>query len=391
MRALQARGLATASCSQSSSAAGTLAHPLQRRQQQQPHCVARRRIQPAAATPPSGVCAVELAAPEQVHKHHQHHAQQQPAAADNAVQLHQQHPEVFSAEDFHARFTLTGEVLGQGTYGTVRACTDSVTGQQLAVKILPKKKLGEDRSSSVAREVAIWKQLSAASPATIVGLLGAYEDASNIYLVQELMTGGDLQSVIDEQGVLDERVAASVLRGVLEALTACHAADVCYGDVKPANFMLAHLYPSMAHRMDPAVAPPGEVQIKAIDFGCAQHCPDGCQVLQGLSGTPVFIAPEVISQHCYSMAMDVWSAGVLAYHMLSGQFPFWDTNLAGLSRLHPRRVIENVRDMPVLWDVPAIQRLSPDARHLLRGMLSKDPDTRISAAEALQHPWLQQQ
>lgn len=87
------------------------------------------------------------------------------------------------------------------------------------------------------------------------------------------------------QGLLDEATAASAMRGVLEALAACHAADCCYGDVKPANFMLTKLYPSLTHRINPA-APKGEIHVKAIDFGCAQYCPDGCQLIQGLSGTP---------------------------------------------------------------------------------------------------------
>ncbi|KAF6255016.1 kinase-like domain-containing protein [Scenedesmus sp. NREL 46B-D3] len=289
--------------------------------------------------------------------------------------------------NFFDEFQL-GETLGQGSYGTVRACTHVASGKEYAVKILCKHKGNEDRSEIIMREVRLWAQLS--QHPTIAELLGAYEDANNIFIVQELLAGGDLQGLLDAHGTLSEAEAASAMRGVLSALAACHAADVCYGDVKPANFMLASMWPSIQHVLDPS-KPKGEMPLRAVDFGCAQFCPDGCSLVQGLSGTPVYMAPEVITDHCHSLSMDVWASGVMLYQMLTAQFPFWDTDMAGLGRIHPRQILKDVQGGKVLLDVQACAGLSADAKDLIAKMLVKDPEQRITAAQALQHPWLQQQ
>jgi serine/threonine protein kinase len=103
------------------------------------------------------------------------------------------------------------------------------------------------------------------------------------------------------------------------------------------------------------------------------------------------MAPEVISDHCHSVSMDVWAAGVMLYQMLSGQFPFWDTDMAGLGRIHPRQILKDVQNGTVLLEVQALANLSADAKDLIAKMLVKDPEQRITAAQALQHPWLMQQ
>eukprot|EP00879_Flechtneria_rotunda_P000317 GHRR01000408.1.p1 GENE.GHRR01000408.1~~GHRR01000408.1.p1 ORF type:complete len:373 (+),score=84.90 GHRR01000408.1:288-1406(+) len=303
-----------------------------------------------------------------------------PVATEPVGVLEQTH-----REDFHSTFTL-GEILGQGSYGTVRACTDAGTGKQYAVKILSKKKGGEDKTDVIIQEVHLWQQLSG-SP-NIAQLAGVYQDGNNIFIVQELLTGGDLQALLDTQLTLSEQEAAVAMHGVLSALAACHSAGICYGDVKPSNFMLAGIYPSVAHVLDPS-QPKGDMQLRAVDFGCAQYCPDGCGILQGLSGTPVYMAPEVITDQC-SLSMDVWAAGVMLYQMLTGQFPFWDTDMAGLARIHPRQILKDVQNAQVLIDAPCCDGLSAEVKEFIMAMLEQDPIKRISAAQALQHPWIQQ-
>eukprot|EP00878_Enallax_costatus_P003153 GHUV01003353.1.p1 GENE.GHUV01003353.1~~GHUV01003353.1.p1 ORF type:complete len:279 (+),score=38.53 GHUV01003353.1:306-1142(+) len=184
--------------------------------------------------------------------------------------------------DFQQMFTM-GETLGQGSYGTVRVCTHRDSGKQYAVKIISKRKGSEDRSEVIMREVEMWGMLSGNQH--IAQLVGAYQDNNNIFIVQELLTGGDLQALLDSQNVLSEEEAKKVMRGVLSALAACHDKEICYGDVKPSNFMLANMYPSILHVLDPS-KPKGDMELRLVDFGCAQICPEGCSMLQGLSGTP---------------------------------------------------------------------------------------------------------
>lgn len=104
-------------------------------------------------------------------------------------------------------------------------------------------------------------------------LHAAYRDnaAGCVLLLQQLCEGGDMQTLLDTHGPLSESDAASAIEGVLSSLAACHAAGYCYGDVKPANYMLPAMWPSVLHLANPE-APKGQLTTVAIDFGCAQEC-----------------------------------------------------------------------------------------------------------------------
>jgi calcium-dependent protein kinase len=127
----------------------------------------------------------------------------------------------------------------------------------------------------------------------VTHLHAVYQDAASVYLVQELCTGGDLQTLLDSQGILSEHEAAQAALGILTTLEQCHHLGICYGDVKPANFLVRDMYPSMAHIIDPS-KPKGSLNLKTADFGCSQQCDDeDTPCLTKLSGTPIYIAPEV--------------------------------------------------------------------------------------------------
>jgi calcium-dependent protein kinase len=150
--------------------------------------------------------------------------------------------------------------------------------------------------------------------------------------------------------------------------------------------MLASLYPSVLHLADPSM-PKGNLDVRIVDFGCAQACPDESS-LEGLSGTPVYMAPEVAAGQPYGPASDLWGVGVMLYQLLTGRFPYWDCDLETLKAMPTRQVLQDVGAGNVMLDTPSTAALSPGARALLGALLERDPERRIGAREALAHPWL---
>ena len=222
----------------------------------------------------------------------------------------------------------------------------------------------------------------------------------------ERLRGGDLDQALASGGPLSERAAAAVAHECLKVVATCHAAGVMHGDVKPANFMLREAFGSSTSSTDgenyspvPAASssiieslvcdgsrPPAR-WLAAVDFGCAQ--PLGRASLNRRTGTPVYLAPEVF-QRDYGREADLWSAGVMLYQLLSGRFPFWRS----LDDCRARSVDEVMRS--VLGDVVPLSggvwdSKSPACVDLLAGLLDRDPGSRLTAADALEHPWFREQ
>ncbi|KAI8474174.1 MAG: kinase-like domain-containing protein [Monoraphidium minutum] len=283
------------------------------------------------------------------------------------------------------RLYSMGDILGCGTYGTVRSCKHLATGEQLAVKVLHRRRNRLDRTAAIANEAEMAHRVRWC--ASVVRTRALFEDAFCCYIVQDLVVGGSLQALVDAQGGrLSEAEAAAVLAGVLDALVACHAEGICYGDVKPANFMLASAYPSPEHLADPS-RPKGDLQVRIVDFGCARACPADCS-LEGLSGTPAYMAPEVAAGQPYGPASDLWGAGVLLYQLLTGRFPYWDCTVDALAQMGTQQVLMDVSRGTIMLDTPSCRKLSPPARALLAALFERDPTRRVSAHAALRHPWM---
>ena len=222
----------------------------------------------------------------------------------------------------------------------------------------------------------------------VVRLLGAYEDAECAYLVLERLRGGDLEAALASSGPFPEAFAATVASEALKFVATSHAAGVMHGDVKPANFMLRAPPPSNARGGLAALAASRPARwLAAIDFGCAQAL--GRSSLNRRTGTPVYMAPEVF-QRDYGPEADLWSLGVMLYQLVTGRFPFW----ASLDECRQRSVDEVMRSVlgdPIPLAGPAFDRLSPACVAFLGGLLTRDPATRLTAAEALEHPWFREQ
>ncbi|GLT49985.1 hypothetical protein SLA2020_235040 [Shorea laevis] len=258
---------------------------------------------------------------------------------------------------------LLGKKLGQGQFGITHLCSEKATGNLYACKSIPKRKLlCREDYEDVWREIQIMHHLS--EHANIVRIKGTYEDSVFVHLVMELCAGGELFDRIVAKGHFSEREAAKLIKTIVGVVEACHSLGVMHRDLKPENFLFDR---------------PGEdAQLKAIDFGLSVfYKPE--QFFNDVVGSAYYVAPEVLRKR-YGPEVDIWSAGVILYILLSGVPPFWAETDAGIFKqiLHGKLDLESDP-----W--PSI---SDSAKDLILKMLERDPRKRISVHEVLCHPWI---
>ncbi|XP_032236091.2 peripheral plasma membrane protein CASK isoform X2 [Nematostella vectensis] len=269
---------------------------------------------------------------------------------------------------FPLRFDLQ-EQIGKGTFSVIKKCTDKKTNRVCAVKIVDVSKM---RASSGLTEEDLNREAYICQKLThphIVEMMGAYSMDGYIYMVFEYMDGADLcfeiVNRVNAGFVYSEAVASHYMRQVLEAVSFCHENGIIHRDLKPHNVLLANRENS---------AP-----IKVADFGVAVELPpEGC-ITSGRLGTPHFMSPEVVNRQPYGKPVDVWGCGIILFILLSGNYPFHGTG---------EKVYQSItKGQPVMrprqWD-----QITDEAKDLCLNMLATDQDQRISAADALQHPWL---
>lgn len=272
-----------------------------------------------------------------------------------------------------------GGLIGSGSFSTVREATHKETGEKFAVKSIKKRfKNGYLDSYLVARvqhEVDIYAHLGASL--NIAYLYGVYETEDHVHMVMELCDGGQLCSRI--RGGLDEEKAKWTIRQVIRSIAQCHAKNVVMRDVKPENFLF----------LDKSDRSP----LKAIDFGLADYCSKD-DVLIERCGTPIYIAPEVLKRR-YGQESDLWSAGMIAYQILTGRLPFSGekgVTIEDLSGENPRctnkDIFRAVLYSDLDFDSSPWHKLSTEAADFVKKLLVRDVLERPTAQEALAHPWL---
>ncbi|RCV42168.1 hypothetical protein SETIT_9G194400v2 [Setaria italica] len=267
---------------------------------------------------------------------------------------------------FAAKYEL-GKEVGRGHFGhtcLARARKGDMRGQVLAVKVISKAKMTTAISiEDVRREVKILKALSGHS--NLVKFYDACEDALNVYIIMELCEGGELlDRILSRGGRYNEGDAKIIVDQILNVVAFCHLQGVVHRDLKPENFLF-----STKDEHSP---------MKIIDFGLSDFIrPD--ERLNDIVGSAYYVAPEVLHRS-YSTEADMWSIGVITYILLCGSRPFWARTESGIFR-SVLRADPNFDDTP--W-----QSVSPEAKDFVKRLLNKDYRKRMTAAQALSHPWL---
>ncbi|GJP36822.1 hypothetical protein CLOM_g21295 [Closterium sp. NIES-68] len=275
-------------------------------------------------------------------------------------------------------FSLDSRVLGSGQFGTVRRCTEMLSGGRFACKTISKDRLRtEAEREEVRREVALMQRVGASGAAEageahpgVVQLRGVFEDEDSVHLVMDLCDGGELFDEVVRCGRLSERDAATVFAQIASAVAHCHARGVLHRDLKPENILLTR-DPSAPRSTAPLTT-------KLADFGLAVPLDSGDRAI-GVAGSPFYIAPEVLLG-AYAFEADVWSLGVILYILLSGAPPFWGAT--------DKDVFVDVLKGVVDFSGEEWDGVSEEAKRLVLCLLQRDPERRPTAAQILSHPWI---
>jgi len=260
------------------------------------------------------------------------------------------------------------DVLGTGAFSQVRLAESKEDGQMYAVKIIDKKAL-KGKEDSLENEIRVLKRLDHRN---VVKLLEAYESRTSVYLVMELVTGGELFDRIVEKGSYSEKDAADLIKQVLSAVAYMHEEGVVHRDLKPENL----LYYSSSSNIKSG--PDAESKIMISDFGLSKMEESG--VMATACGTPGYVAPEVLAQKPYGKAVDVWSIGVISYILLCGYPPFYDENDANLFAQILKGEFE--------FDSPYWDDISEEAKDFIRSLMCVNVEHRLTCHTALEHCWI---
>ncbi|XP_061965867.1 CDPK-related kinase 7-like isoform X1 [Populus nigra] len=270
------------------------------------------------------------------------------------------------SKQFASHYEL-GEEVGRGHFGytcSAKAKKGSLKGQNVAVKVIPKSKMTTAVAiEDVRREVKILRALTGHK--NLVQFYDAYEDDDNVYAIMELCEGGELlDRILSRGGKYSEEDARTVMVQILSVVAYCHLQGVVHRDLKPENFLFTTKEDNST--------------LKAIDFGLSDYVkPD--ERLNDIVGSAYYVAPEVLHRS-YGTEADMWSIGVIAYILLCGSRPFWARTESGIFRA--------VLKADPSFDEAPWPSLSPEAIDFVKRLLNKDYRKRLTAAQALSHPWL---
>uniref|UniRef100_A0AAR2LNB4 Protein kinase domain-containing protein n=1 Tax=Pygocentrus nattereri TaxID=42514 RepID=A0AAR2LNB4_PYGNA len=253
------------------------------------------------------------------------------------------------------------EILGTGAFSEVVLAREKTTGKMYAVKCIPKKAL-RGKESSIENEIAVLRKIKHEN---IVALEDIYESPDHLYLIMQLVSGGELFDRIVERGFYTEQDASDLIKQVLNGVNYLHSLGIVHRDLKPENLLYFNQ---------------DESKIMISDFGLSKMEGAANDIMSTACGTPGYVAPEVLAQKPYSKAVDCWSIGVIAYILLCGYPPFYDEN--------DSKLFEQILKADYEFDSPYWDDISDSAKDFISNLMQKNPEKRFTCDEALQHPWI---
>ncbi|GAB0189272.1 serine/threonine-protein kinase DCLK2 [Grus japonensis] len=255
-----------------------------------------------------------------------------------------------------------GKVIGDGNFAVVKECVERSTGKEFALKIIDKTKCC-GKEHLIENEVSILRRVKHPN---IIMLIEEMDTPAELYLVMELVKGGDLFDAITSSTKYTERDGSAMVYNLASALKYLHGLNIVHRDIKPENLLVCEY-------------PDGTKSLKLGDFGLAT-------VVEGplytVCGTPTYVAPEIIAETGYGLKVDIWAAGVITYILLCGFPPFRSENNLQ-EDLFDQILVGKLEFPSPYWD-----NITDSAKELISLMLHVNAEARYTAAQILSHPWV---
>ncbi|RWS26496.1 serine/threonine-protein kinase 17B-like isoform X1, partial [Leptotrombidium deliense] len=268
---------------------------------------------------------------------------------------------------FNRLFKVINFKSETGKYASVRRCRHKKTGIEYAAKVMRKKRRTLDVRDEIMHEIRIL--MMTARNERIVQLHKVYETPVEVILLLEMLEGGELQRVVEDEDCLPEPAVIKLMRQLLEGIASLHDNNIAHLDIKPQNILLVNQYPS--------------VDVKLCDFGISRFIAEGSE-LREIVGTPDYVAPEILHYEPISLATDMWyaitSVGVLAFVLLTGYSPF-----AGNTK---QETFLNITNGKPEFSEELFAGISENAIDFIRNLLVQNPKKRLTYKQCTQHAWL---
>ena len=286
----------------------------------------------------------------------------QPASVTNAIP--QQNTAMQANAGFFLKYDLKEEI-GNGSTSKCYKCIRKKDKKEFASKIIDKRQVEAQFSGLLDQFFVEIKVLKALKHPNIIHLEDSYETSDRIYMVMDIMKGGELFDYVVEKGTLSEEEACVIVRKITSAVAHMHGLNIIHRDLKPENLLLTTKGP--------------DAEVKLIDFGLAKEMFDN--EARSFLGTRGYLAPEMLQRGGYDKSIDIWALGVIVFVLLCGCLPFDDDS----SRITS---VDAVMKKFTLRFPRWATNLSASAKDLLQHLLDVNPKTRYSAIQALNHPWV---